>query len=221
MSSLVIFGWLLVTAAPASSASSVYTVTGGHVDIDVVLNSVSIGSANGVAITGVSVTADSAQTNLEGLELSITPNVPISLSESFGGFDQITVESATLTSAVGFTTLANSGVPTVYTANAGPLEVNGFYGASDSNGVATSVSNVPISYDVLAITGIVNTVPFLQINSVTINALDGTAFGEPGKHLTIVASYYVTAVPEPGTGMLAALGLVALGWRQRRSARKA
>lgn len=188
-------------------------------NIDVLLNAVSIGSANGVPITGVSVTADTAQTNLEGLELSIAPNVPIALSESFGGFDQITVESATLTSAVGFTTLSSSGVPTFYTANAGPLEVNGFYGAADSGGVASPVSNVPISYDVLAITGIVNTVPFLEINSVTINALDGTFFGEPGKHLTIVASYYVTAVPEPGTGMLAALGLVALGWRQRRRVR--
>ena len=167
------------------------------------------------------VTADTAQTNLEGLELSITPNVPIALSQSFGGFDQITVESATLTSALGFTTLSSSGVPTFYTANAGPLEVNGFYGASDSGGVASPVSNVPISYDVLAITGIVNTVPFLQVNSVTINALDGTAFGEPGKHLTIVASYYVTAVPEPGTGLMAAFGLIVLGLRGRRSIRKA
>ena len=56
-------------------------------NIAVLLNAVSIGSANGVPITGVSVTADTAQTNLEGLELSIAPNVPISLSQSFGGFD--------------------------------------------------------------------------------------------------------------------------------------
>ncbi|MFP8877925.1 MAG: PEP-CTERM sorting domain-containing protein [Myxococcota bacterium] len=205
---------------PASSAPIVYTVVGGYVNIDVLVNGVSIGAANGVAITGVSVTADTAQTNLEALELSIAPNVAISLSQSFGGFDQINVESATLTSALNFTTLSSSGIPTFYTVNAGPLEVNGFYGAVDSNGVTSPVSNVPINYDVLAITGIVNTVPFLEINSVTINALDGAHFNEPGHHLTIVASYYVTAVPEPGTGMLAAFGLIVLGLRGRWSVRR-
>ena len=209
---------LVFVAASAGAVSTVYPVTGGHVNIDVQLNGISIGSANGVGLTGVSVTADTALTNLEALELSITPNVPISLSQTFGGYDEIIVESATLTSVLGFTTHSSSGTPTFYNANAGPLEVNGSWGGTDTSGTNPTVTGQAITYDVLAVTGIVNTVPFLLINGVTINSLDGADFGEPGEILTVVASYYVLT-PEPGTGLLAAFGFLILGWRQRRGAR--
>jgi len=189
------------------------------VNIDVQLNGVSIGSANGVALTGTSVTADTSALNLEGVQLSIAPNTPISLSESFGGYNEIIVESATLSSSVSFSTLSSSGVPTFYSANAGPLEVNGSWGGIDTTPSGNPpVSGQAITYDVLAITGIVNTIPFLLINGVTINSLNGDDFGEPGKNLTIVASYYVLT-PEPGTGLLAAFGIVVLAFRQRRGIR--
>ena len=214
-------GWILLLGCSlsygtwAAAAPVVYPVTGGHVNIDVQLNGISIGSANGVGLTGVSVTADTAALSLEDVQLSIAPNTPISLSQSFGGYNEIVIESATLTSTGTFTTLSSAGVPTLYSANAGPLQVNGSWGGTDTTGGGNPpVSGVPISYDVLAITGIVNTVPFLLINGVTINSLDGAAFGEPTKNLTVVASYYVLT-PEPGTGLLAALGLIVLGVRQR------
>ena len=213
---VLLFGALLLFSGSAGAASIVHPVVGGHVDIDVRLNGVSIGSATGVPITGVSVTADTSALNLEAVEIAIAPNTPISLTQSFGGFNEITVESATLSSTVGFTTLSSLGVPSFYTANAGPLEVNGTWGADDTIGSNPSVSGVPITYDVLAITGIVNTSPFLLIDGVTINSLDGAAFGQPGSNLAIVASYYVVP-PEPGTGLLAALGLVILGGSRRAS----
>ncbi len=210
----LLFGCVLLSGTWAGAVSTVYPVVGGHVDIDVRLNGVTIGSTTGVGLTGVSVTADTSLLNLEALELSITPNTLISLSQSFGGYNEIYIENATLTSSVGFTTLSSAGTPTFYAANAGPLEVNGTWAGVDTITSNPPVSNVPISYDVLAITGIVNTAPFLLIDSVTINSLDGAAFGEPGQNLTIVASYYVIT-PEPGTGLLAGLGLVVLGVRQR------
>ena len=211
---VALFVIVLLCTSGAGAASISYPVVGGHVDIDVRLNGLSIGSTSGVPITGVSVTADTSALNLEYVEISIAPNTPISLTQSFGGFNEITVESATLTSSVGFTTLSSLGVPSFYTANAGPLEVSGTWGADDTIGSNPSVSGVPIVYDVLAITGIVSTSPFLLIDGVTINSLDGAAFGEPGNNLAIVASYYVVT-PEPGTGLLAALGLVMLGARRR------
>lgn len=216
LAGVLLAGVLLMAAGSAGAASIVHPVAGGHVDIDVRLNGVSIGSATGVPITGVSVTADTSALNLEAVEIAIAPNTPISLNQSFGGFNEITVESATLSSTVGFTTLSSAGIPSSYMANAGPLEVNGTWGADDTMGSNPSVSGVPITYDVLAITGIVNSSPFLLIDGVTINSLDGTAFGEPGSNLAIVASYYVIT-PEPGTGLLAALGLVILGGSRRTS----
>ena len=56
---VLLFGALLLFSGSAGAASIVHPVVGGHVDIDVRLNGVSIGSATGVPITGVSVTAAS------------------------------------------------------------------------------------------------------------------------------------------------------------------
>ena len=57
---------------------------------------------------------------------------------------------------------------------------------------------------------------------VTINRIDGTPVGEPGQELTIIAHYVVTGsvaggggLPEPGTGLLFAVGLLLLAARGR------
>lgn len=207
-------------ASPTVQATPiVHTITGAHVDIDVKLNGVVIGSATS-AITGDSITIDSAALTIDAIRLEIA-STTIMLSESFGGYDEITVESAILEGDPGFATSSAIGVPSLFTAVAGPLTVTGSWGATDSGGINPDTSGNPITFPVVAIIAVTNTDPLVQIDSVTINSLDGTPFGEPGKNLTIVANYVVTGsvgggggLPEPGTGLLFALGLVLLATRR-------
>ena len=206
----------LLWMAPAVRAAPVlYPVVGGFVDIDVKLDGVVIGSSTGVGLMGDSITMDTAALTLDAIRLEIAPTT-ISLSTAFGGYDEITVESAILEGTMVFATTASTGVPTLFTVVAGPLVVNGSWGATDSNGINAATSGNSIVFDVLSLIAIVNTSPAVEIDQVTINSIDGTPFGEPGKHLTIVASYNVQT-PEPGTGLLVALGLVVLAARRGRS----
>jgi len=209
----------LIAAAPTAHAIPiVHPVAGDHVDIDVKLNGVVIGSATS-AITGDSITIDADAMTIDAIRLEIA-STTIMLSESFGGYDEITVETAILEGDLAFATSSSIGVPTNFTAVAGPLTVTGSWGATDSGGVNPDTSGNPISFPVVAIIAVTNTNPLVEIDSVTINSLDGTPFGEPGKHLTIVANYFVTGnvgggggLPEPGTGLLFTVGIVLLATR--------
>jgi hypothetical protein len=66
------------------------------------------------------------------------------------------------------------------------------------------------------LSAVVTTNPNVTIDQVTINSLNGNDFGDPGRFLSIVASYTVFTAAEPETGLLVALGLVALAWQRRR-----
>lgn len=207
-------------ASPAVQATPiVHTITGDHVDIDVKLGGVTIGSATS-AITGDSITIDAAALTIDAIRLVIA-STTITLSQAFGGYDEITVESAVLEGDPGFATSGAGGVPSNFTAVAGSLTVTGSWGATDSNGINPDTSGNLITFPVLSILAVVNTNPLVQIDSVTLNSIDGTPFGEPGQHLTIVANYVVSGsvgggggLPEPGTGLLFALGLVLLATRR-------
>ena len=206
------FGLLL--AAPAVRAVPiVYPVVGGHVDIFVRLGGVTIGSSTGVPLTGDSITVDASALSVDAIRLEIAPTT-ISLSQLFGGYDEITVESAILEGDPSFGTTTSIGSSSLFTAVAGPLTVTGSWGATDSTGTNLPTSGNSISFPVLSLIAIVNVNPRVELNSVTINSIDGTPFGHPGEHLTIVGTY-VVLTPEPGTGLLLGLGLAVLAARRR------
>lgn len=223
---MALAGGLVLPAASASATPEVHAVTGSHVDIDVKLGGAVIGSAT-AGITGDSITidADPGVLTIDAIRLEIAATT-ISLSQPFGGYDEITVESAVLEGAVGFHTSISSGVPSLFTAVAGPLTVTGSWGATDSTLTNPDTSGNPITYDVISLIAIVNQNPLVEMDSVTINSIDGTPFGHPGEHLTIVANYVVTGslgggggLPEPGTGLLFSVSLMLLA-RRRASGRK-
>ena len=206
------FACLLLTAPAVRAVPIEYPITGGFVDIAVKLGGVVIGSSLGVALTGNSVTVDNTALTLDAIRIEIAPTT-ILLSQPFGGYDVITVESAVLEGTPSFATTVSAGISSLFTAVAGPLTVMGSWGATDSNGINLDTSGNLIVFDVLSLIAIVNTNPTIEIDQVTINSIDGTPFGEAGKHLTIVASYSVLT-PEPGTGLLVALGLGILAVRR-------
>lgn len=204
---------LCFMASPLRALPVVHAVAGGSVDIEVRLGGTTIGSAPGVALLGDTVTIDAAALTLDAVRLEIAP-VTIALSQLFGGYDEVTVESSILEGDLGFLTIASFGVPALFTAVAGPLTVTSSWGANDSTGTNPPTSGNAIMFPILSLTAIANANPRLEINSVTINSIDGTPFGHPGEHLTIVGTYIVTT-PEPGTASLLILGLSALGMRRR------
>jgi hypothetical protein len=210
----------VLAATTARATPVLHTITGGNVTIDVKYNGTTIGSAT-TAMIGGSVIIDADLLQLDALRLEISPTLII-LSVAVWGYDQINVESAILEGDPGFNTIVAIGVPALFTAVAGPLTVTGAWSATDSSGINSPAPSTPISFPVLAMTAIVNVSPLVEIDSVTINSIDGTAFGFPGDHLTIVANYYVTStistpIPEPGTGLLLGLGLALLSSRRTRS----
>lgn len=202
----VSFVVLLLTAPAVRALPVVHPVTGGYVDIEVRLGGLTIGSAPGVALTGDSVTVDAPALTLDAIRLEIAPTM-VALSQPFGGYDEITIESAILEGDLSFATSASAGFPSLFTAVAGPLTVTGSWGATDSTGVNLPTSGNAIVFPVLSLIAIVNVNPRVELNSVTINSIDGTPFGHPGEHLTIVATY-VVETPEPTTGLLLTLGLL-------------
>jgi len=206
--------FVLLTPSVVRAVPIVHSVSGGYVDIEVRLGGVVIGSSSGVALTGDSVTVDAAAMTLDGLRLEIAPTM-ISLSTPFGGYDEISVESAILEGDLSFATLSSIGVPSLFTAVAGPLTVTGSWGATDSSGTNPPTSGNAIIFPLVSVIGVVNVNPLVEINSVTINSIDGTPFGHPGEHLTIVGTYIVTT-PEPHTGLLLAFGLIAMVARRNR-----
>ena len=144
-----------VWTSTASAVPIVHPVVGGYVDIEVRLGGVTIGAAPGVALTGDTVTVDAAALTVDGLRLELAPT-SISLTQAFGGYDEITVESAVLESDGSFSTFSSAGSPFLFTAVAGPLTVTGSWGATDSNGVNPATSGNAISFPVLSLIAIAN-----------------------------------------------------------------
>jgi len=206
----------------AGATPVVHTITGGNVFIQVKHNGITLGSTT-TALIGDSITIDADLQELQAARLEIAPTLII-LSSAVWGYDEINVESAILEGDPGFSTIASIGDVSLFTAVAGPLTVTGSWSATDSSGTNPPAPSTPISFPVLSMTAIVNASPLFQIDSVTINSVDGTDFGFPGEHLSIVADYFVTStvsspIPEPGTGLLLGLGLALLSSRRTRSAR--
>jgi hypothetical protein len=151
--------------------------------------------------------------------LILAPNIALSLSAPYGGYDEITIEAASLTSDVGFGALVPPSLgSSSYTVLVGPLTVNGTWGAIDSTSTNPPQSGVPIAYAVPSLTAVTNAIPLLSIVGVTLHSLDGASFGE-ASDLTILANFTVNSVvviPEPGTAMLLGLGLAVLAASRRR-----
>lgn len=213
---LVLAGWLSLVVSSARAAPILYTVTSGSATVEVLVGGISIGKATNVGVSG-SVTVDAGVLVLDSLNLSLAPNISLTLSTPYGGFDQITIEAASLTSDLGFgSVLPPVPVsPSTFGVYVGSLTVSGSWAAADSGGVNPSVSGIPITYPVPALSAVVSTAPLLNVQSVTLTALNGADFGE-SQDLVVLANFAVFAIPEPGTGLLAGLGLALLAASRRR-----
>ena len=154
---------------------------------------------------------------------------PFALLQPFGDHDTVIVESVRIVPAAGWATTVSlpAGGGSFNPVSAGPLDVTAFYSATDSGGIAAPVMNVlaPI-IDTNTLTGSIDLVTGeleLHINSVLMGTLPGAPFGETADleidaDITWFGSIGVP-IPEPSTGLLVGLGLVALAGRRQGSRR--
>jgi len=217
LASLIFCVALLPGAAQAASVQ--YDVTTGVVNISVLVAGTVIGTASS-GVSG-SLTIDHAAQSLDGLDLQLSPNILIALSQSYGGFDLVNIENATIASDTPFSSTLVSSTAQSFTVVGTPLVVNGAYGAADLNpGVLNPVVQVPISFAVPSITAVIGN-SSISFASFTLNSLDGAGFGE-ADDLTVLAQINVdptnlTPIPEPSTALLMSLGLGLLAASRRRT----
>jgi hypothetical protein len=213
LASLIFCVALLPGAAQAASIQ--YAVTTGVAFISVVVGGVTIGTAS-AGMLG-SLTIDHAAQSLDGLDLQLAPNTLIVLSQSYGGFDLVNIENATIASGTPFSSTLLSSTPQSFSVLGTPLVVNGAYGAADLKG---PVANVPISFSIPSITATIGT-SSIAFTSFTLNSLNGQNFGETDD-LTVLAQINIdptnlTPIPEPSTALLMSLGLGLLAASRRRT----
>ena len=95
------WGFLSLGAPSAGAVPITYNVSSGLATVEVLVGGVAVGQAANVGVTG-SATVDSTAWTIDSIALALDPNISMTLSTSYGGFDQVTIEAAALTSAVGF-----------------------------------------------------------------------------------------------------------------------
>lgn len=201
---------LTALAGTATAAPVTYYFTGGSAFITVTAGTSTLA---GVPLTldGISATFDEVAPELTSFNFTTTPDQSITLSSAFGGYDQIVVNSATLTPGVGYSNLfaSNNGGGN-YSVTVSPVHTAGIYSASYSGGPPPApVNNVPIMFD--------NTTPLVA----TIDVVNGT-FELLGVTLAVIpvagetsplivkadlTFQGMTQVPEPGSLALLAMGL--------------
>jgi hypothetical protein len=217
LASLIFCVALFPGAAQATSVQ--FSVATGVVNISVLVAGTIIGTASG-SVSG-SLTIDQAAQSLDGVDLQLSPNILIALSQSYGGFDLVNIEGATIASDTPFSSTLLSSTAQSFTVLGTPLLVSGAYGAADLNpGILGPVTNVPISFPVPSITATVSA-SSISFAGFVLNNLNGVSFGEAAD-LTVVAQISVdsnnlTAVPEPSTALLMSLGLGLLAASRRRT----
>ena len=204
--------WLVASVTHAAPVA--YGVASGNAAIRVLVGASEIGST-ATSLVGGSVTIDAVAQSLDALNIVLGPNVPLALTSPYGGYDDITIETVSLTDAVGYTSSLLSSVGSTFQVLAGPLDVAGSWAATDSTATNPPQSGVPIGFEIPSLLSIVN--GSVTMNGVTLALLDGTPFGE-SEPLQIVADIQIAFVPEPSAALLLGLSLAALsaGTRHRR-----
>jgi hypothetical protein len=218
---IVCLVWLLLVASPAIAAPVTYNFTSGTATVTATTDpgGATVLSTTVLPLDGVFVDFDAGTIDLTDLLITIPTTGVISLATPYGGYDQIVIESATISPGVGFgTLLGQDDGGGNYSFLVGPMDIDGVYSASDSTLVNPPAMNMPVPFtDNSLISGSINIdTGTLTLSGITLTTLSGAAFGETDD-LSIKADIvFVGVVPEPSAATLFGLGVVVIGCTRRR-----
>jgi hypothetical protein len=217
---LAIAAALLLFALPASAVPVVYNFSSGSATITAVtsVNGTSIVGPTIVSLDGSFIEFDDVTISVVDLLFSFAPTGLISMANSYGGFDQFTIDAASILPGAGFATVFGAQTaPGVFDFAAFPLDIDGTYTASHTSGTpGPQTADVPFA-DNSVINGTINLGTMtLTLDGITLAVLPGAAFGETEDLIVKADITFSGLVPEPGTASLLALGLVGISAQRRR-----
>jgi len=209
----------LLLAAPAVALPQTFNFVAGqaHITANVVGETTFLVDTV-VDLDGTFVIFDDAPVGVPDLEISIAPTGPIMMSATYGGYDTFVIESAFLTPGAGFSSSGVLVAGSEYSVLMGPLDVDAVYSASDSTLVNPPASNVHISFTNPSLSATVDTdLIVFELMGVTLGIIPGFLVGETSDLIVKGDITFVGMVPEPTTGALLGLGILALAWSSRRA----
>jgi hypothetical protein len=204
---------VLTLAGAAHAAPVQYQFVTGQAFITVTagLNTL---AATPLALNGIFAEFDSVAPALTGFDFTTAPNQAITLSSAFGGYDQIVVNSASMTPAAGYTNLfaSNNGLGN-FSVTVAPVHVSGIYSASNSGGPPPPPkNNVPIMFD--NATPLAATIDIIggtfTLGSITLAVIPVDGEIDPIVVKADLSFQGMVPVPEPSVLGLVGLGLAGL-----------
>jgi hypothetical protein len=211
---------LALGGAPSSAAPITYLFVSGDVTLVASQdNSILAGPVN-VALSGVSVTVDTAALALNSLTFTVGSTGSLTLSPDYAGYDTFNLDGAIVSGTSGALTFVALGPPDEYGFTITASVTGQFDASSPTDPAPPNINNAPFTLPSAAASGTIfvdgND---LYLTSFTIGEIDPDGPGGEAPLLVKGDFVFVGVVPEPTTAMLLGGGLVALaGVARRRSA---
>ena len=203
----------LLFAAPSFAAPIRYEFDSGFVTLTASVGGVAIADPVTAALMGTQVTIDEdpMSPELVSIQLDVAGPVPITLTSAYAGYDEIVIESLSLSGSSGLLVQLSSGPPTAeYFFLVNPLAIDAVVSADGPPPIAS----LPIGTDAPASGSlfVASDLNQLSLSGITIGSFD---LGVGGAPLVVKADFVFSGspIPEPNAALLFLVGALTMaGW---------